>query len=59
MQGSVPGCNTFVEGKAEVEEEERRFADPELPFRVTEDSKKRDLYAGFPSRADEALKTCK
>lgn len=59
IQGSAPGCNTFVEVKAEVEEEEGRFADAELPCRVTEDGKKRDLYAGFPSRADEALKTCK
>lgn len=58
-QGSIPGCTTFVEVKTEVEEEEGRFADPELPYRVTEDGKKRDLYAGFPSRADEALKTCK
>lgn len=59
MQGSAPGCNAFVEVKAEVEEEEGRFADPELPYRASEDGKKRDLYAGLPSRADEALKTCK
>lgn len=57
MQGPVPGCNTFVEVKAEVEEEEGRFADPELPYRASEDGKKRDLYPGLPSRADEALKT--
>lgn len=58
MQGPVPGCNTFVEVKAEVEEgEEGRFADPELPYRASEDGKKRDVYPGLPSRADEALKT--
>lgn len=59
MQGPVPGCNTFVEVKAEIEEEEERFVDPELPYRVTEDGKKRDLYTGFPLRADESLKTCR
>lgn len=59
IQGSGSGSNAFVEVKAEVEEEEGRFVDPELPSRVAEDDKKRDLYAGFPSRADEALKTCK
>lgn len=59
MQGSGPSCNTFVEVKAEGEEEEGGFADSELPYRVTEDGKKRDLYEGVPCRADEALKTCK
>lgn len=59
MQSSLPGCNTFAEVKAEVEEEEGRFVGPELPYTVTEDGKERELYAAFPTRADEALKTCK
>lgn len=47
-----------MEVKAEVEEE-GAFVDLELPYQVAEDGKERDLYSGFPSRADEALKTCK
>ncbi|XP_056905599.1 rho guanine nucleotide exchange factor 12 isoform X2 [Takifugu flavidus] len=56
IQSALPGCTTFVEVKAEVEEE-GAFVDLELPFQVAEDGKERDVYSGFPSRADEALKT--
>lgn len=33
--------------------------DPELPYQVADDGKEGDSFNMFPSRADEALKTCK
>lgn len=58
MQTSLPGNNPFEGVKAEEEEEEEGFVDPELPYQVTEDGKEGDSFNMFPSRADEALKTC-
>ncbi|XP_076590976.1 rho guanine nucleotide exchange factor 12 isoform X1 [Chaetodon auriga] len=57
MQSSLPGNNPFEGVKAEEEEEEEGFVDPELPYQVTEDGKEGDSFNMFPSRADEALKT--
>lgn len=59
MPSSLPGSNPFEGVKAEEEEEEEGFVDPELPYQVAEDGKEGDLFNMFPSRADEALKTCK
>ncbi len=59
MQSSLPGNNPFEGVKAEEEEEEEGFVDPELPYQVAEDGKEGDSFNMFPSRADEALKTCK
>lgn len=59
MQSSLPSNNPFEGVKAEEEEEEEGFVDPELPYQVAEDGKEGDLFNMFPSRADEALKTCK
>lgn len=59
MQTSLPGNNPFEGGKAEEEEEEEGFVDPELPYQVAEDGKEGDSFNMFPSRADEALKTRK
>ncbi len=59
IQSSLAGNNPFEGVKAEEEEEEEGFVDPELPFQVAEDGKERDSFNMFPSRADEALKTCK
>lgn len=59
MQTSLPGSNPFEGEKAEEEEEEEGFVDPELSYQVTEDGKDGDSFNMFPSRADEALKTCK
>lgn len=58
MPSSLPGSNPF-EVKAEEEEEEEGFVDPELPYQVAEDGKEGDLFNMYPSRADEALKTRK
>lgn len=58
MQRSLSGSNPFEVVKAEEEEEEEGFVDPDLPFQVCEDSKA-DTFNQFPSKADEALKTCK
>lgn len=57
MQSSLPGNNPFEGVKAE--EEEEGFVDPELAYPVAEDGKEGDSFNMFPSRADEALKTCK
>lgn len=59
MPSSLPGSNPFEGVKAEEEEEEEGFVDPELPYQVAEDGKGGDSFNMFPSRADEALKTCK
>lgn len=59
MTSSLPGNNPFEGVKAEEEEEEEGFVDPELPYRVAENVKEGDSFNMFPSRADEALKTCK
>lgn len=59
MQSSLPGNNSFEGVKAEEEDEEEGFVDPELPYQVTDDSREGDSFNMFPSRADEALKTCK
>lgn len=59
MQTSLTGNNPFEGGKAEEEEEEEGFVDPELPYQVAEDGKGGDSFNMFPSRADEALKTRK
>lgn len=56
MQRSLSGSNPFEVVKAEEEEEEEGFVDPDLPFQVCEDSKA-DTFNQFPSKADEALKT--
>ncbi|XP_029302413.1 rho guanine nucleotide exchange factor 12 isoform X3 [Cottoperca gobio] len=55
-QSSLPGNNPFEGVKAEEEEEEEGFVDPELPYQVAEEGKG-DSFNMFPSRADEALKT--
>lgn len=57
MQSSSPG-STFEGVKAEEEEEEEGFVDPKLPYQVA-DNREADSFNMFPSRADEALKTCK
>ncbi|XP_026182629.1 rho guanine nucleotide exchange factor 12 isoform X2 [Mastacembelus armatus] len=57
MQSSLPGNNPFEGVKADEEEEEEGFVDPELPYPVTEDGREGDSFNTFPSRADEALKT--
>ncbi|KAM8769368.1 rho guanine nucleotide exchange factor 12 isoform 4-T5 [Acanthopagrus schlegelii] len=57
MQSSLPGNNPFEGVKAEEEEEEEGFVDPELAYPVAEDGKEGDSFNMFPSRADEALKT--
>uniref|UniRef100_A0A665V9D4 Rho guanine nucleotide exchange factor 12 n=1 Tax=Echeneis naucrates TaxID=173247 RepID=A0A665V9D4_ECHNA len=57
IQSSVPGNNPF--GVKAEEEEEENFVDPELPYQVAEDGREGDSFNIFPSRADEALKTCK
>ncbi|CAN9511359.1 unnamed protein product [Ophioblennius macclurei] len=57
VQTSVPGSNPFEGVKAEEEEEEEGFVDPELPYQAAEDSREGDSFNVFPSRADEALKT--
>lgn len=59
MQNSLPGNNPFDGVKAEEEEEEEGFVDPELPYQMAEDGSEGDSFSLFPSRADEALKTCK
>ena len=41
--------------KVDDEEEDGSF---ELPYQVTEDVREGNLLDVFPSRADEALKTC-
>nr|XP_033486890.1 rho guanine nucleotide exchange factor 12 isoform X2 [Epinephelus lanceolatus] len=56
-QSSLPGNNPFEGVKAEEEEEEEGFVDPEPPYQVAEDGKEGDSFNMFPSRADEALKT--
>ncbi|XP_034718096.1 rho guanine nucleotide exchange factor 12 isoform X2 [Etheostoma cragini] len=56
-QTSLQGNNPFEGVKAEEEEEEEGFVDPEPPYRVAEDGKEGDSFNMFPSRADEALKT--
>lgn len=53
----LPANNPFEAGNEE-EEVEEGFVDPELPYRGTEDGST-DSFNVFPSRADEALKTCK
>uniref|UniRef100_A0A8C9YNG3 Rho guanine nucleotide exchange factor 12 n=1 Tax=Sander lucioperca TaxID=283035 RepID=A0A8C9YNG3_SANLU len=59
-QSSLQGNNPFEGVKAEEEEEEEEgFVDPEPPYQVAEDGKEGDTFNMFPSRADEALKTCK
>ncbi|XP_033970966.1 rho guanine nucleotide exchange factor 12 isoform X3 [Trematomus bernacchii] len=57
VTSSLPGNNPFEGVKAEEEEEEEGFVDPELPYRVAENVKEGDSFNRFPSRADEALKT--
>ncbi|KAM7399462.1 hypothetical protein PAMP_018733 [Pampus punctatissimus] len=57
VQSSLPGNNPFEGVKAEEEEEEEGFVDPELPYQVAEDGREGDSFNMFPSRADEALKT--
>ncbi|KAG7221057.1 hypothetical protein INR49_017686 [Caranx melampygus] len=57
MQSSLPGNNPFEGVKAEEEEEEEGFVDPELPYQEAEDGREGDSFNMFPSRADEALKT--
>ncbi|XP_034081357.1 rho guanine nucleotide exchange factor 12 isoform X2 [Gymnodraco acuticeps] len=57
VTSSLPGNNPFERVKAEEEEEEEGFVDPELPYRVAENVKEGDSFNMFPSRADEALKT--
>ncbi|XP_061575327.1 rho guanine nucleotide exchange factor 12 isoform X2 [Cololabis saira] len=57
LQGSLPGRNPFEEVKADDEEEEGSFVDPDLPYQVTGDVREGNLFEAFPSRADEALKT--
>lgn len=59
MQSSLPGNTPFEGVKAEEEEEEEGFVDPELPYQVAEDGREGDSFNMFPSRADEALKTRK
>lgn len=56
LQTSLPGSNPF-EG-VKTEEEEEGFVDPELSYPVAEDCRGASFNM-FPSRADEALKTCK
>ncbi|KAM9853356.1 rho guanine nucleotide exchange factor 12 isoform 2-T2 [Aulostomus maculatus] len=56
-QGSLSASNPFEGVKAEEEEEEEGFMNPELPYQVTEESREGDSFNLFPSRADEALKT--
>ncbi|XP_035478217.1 rho guanine nucleotide exchange factor 12 isoform X3 [Scophthalmus maximus] len=56
-QSSLPGNNPFERSKAEEEEVEEGFVDPELPYQVGEDGREGDSFNVFPSRADEALKT--
>ncbi|KAA8594278.1 hypothetical protein FQN60_005112, partial [Etheostoma spectabile] len=56
-QTSLQGNNRFEGVKAEEEEEEEGFVDPEPPYQVAEDGKEGDSFNMFPSRADEALKT--
>ncbi|XP_026225256.1 rho guanine nucleotide exchange factor 12 isoform X3 [Anabas testudineus] len=56
-QSSFPGNNLFEGVKAEEEDEEEGFVDPELSYQVTDDSREGDSFDPFPSRADEALKT--
>lgn len=58
IQSSVPANNSF-EGVKAAEEEEEGFVDPELPYQAAEDLREGDSFCLFPSRADEALKTCK
>lgn len=58
LQGSLPAGNPFEEVKADVEEEEG-FLDPELSCEVSEVDREGDSFDVFPSRAEEALKTCK
>ncbi|CAG6003549.1 unnamed protein product [Menidia menidia] len=57
LQSSLPSSNPFEEVKAD-EEEEEGFVGPELAYQVAENSRG-DSFDVFPSRADEALKTCK
>ncbi|XP_067363547.1 rho guanine nucleotide exchange factor 12 isoform X3 [Channa argus] len=57
MQSSLPGNNPFEGVKAEEEEEEEGFVDPELSYQVADDCREGDSFNVFPSRADEALKT--
>ncbi|XP_029027021.1 rho guanine nucleotide exchange factor 12 isoform X2 [Betta splendens] len=57
MQSSLPGNTPFEGVKAEEEEEEEGFVDPELPYQVADDGREGDSFDMFPSRADEALKT--
>ncbi|XP_030007531.1 rho guanine nucleotide exchange factor 12 isoform X2 [Sphaeramia orbicularis] len=57
MQSSLPGNNPFEGVKAEEEEEEEGFVDPEIPYQVAEDGREGDSFNLFPSKADEALKT--
>ncbi|XP_041850598.1 rho guanine nucleotide exchange factor 12 isoform X3 [Melanotaenia boesemani] len=56
LQSSIPGSNPFEEVKADEDEEEGSFANPELPYQAVDDSRG-DSFDSFPSRADEALKT--
>ncbi|XP_056138947.1 rho guanine nucleotide exchange factor 12 isoform X2 [Lampris incognitus] len=56
MQTALPGNNPFEAVKADEEEGEEGFVDPELPYQVTEDGDG-DSFSLFPCRADEALKT--
>lgn len=58
LQSSVPGNNPFEGVKAD-EDEEEGFVKLELPYEVAEDGREGDSFNMFPSRADEALKTCK
>lgn len=60
LQRSLPGSNPFEEAKAdEGDEVEEGFIDPGLPYQVAEEPREGDSFDVFPSRADEALKTCK
>lgn len=40
-------------------EKEDGYVDPELPYQVSDDGRAADSFNMFPSRAAEALKTCK
>lgn len=59
FQSSPVGGNPFEEVTKDEEDEEEGFVDPELPYQVAEVDKEGDLFDMFPSRAEEALKTCK
>ncbi|XP_028274909.1 rho guanine nucleotide exchange factor 12 isoform X2 [Parambassis ranga] len=56
LQGSLPGSNPFDGVKADEEEEEEGFVDPDIAYQMADDGRG-DSFNVFPSRADEALKT--